>query len=184
MKCPKCKYTTFDYADTCPRCGKDISGEKSKLNILSIQPNTPFLLGSLTGDLDDSSASFVVPESVKEAAGESMKIDTGEIFDDGSELNINIDEKVASESGREPDLGGPGSSDADQELEMDFDSEDVSSEIKEPDEVQEAGSDFEEGGVQKDVTEKGTQEEPEALDLDVEDLDLKLDLGEEDDSDR
>jgi hypothetical protein len=105
MKCPKCKYTTFDYLETCPRCGKDLSAEKIKLHIIAVKPNTPFLLGSLTGDLDDSSAAFVVPEFVKEAS-ESMTIDADEIYDDGSDLNINIEEEnvVDSESIEDLDL--------------------------------------------------------------------------------
>jgi len=103
MKCPKCKYTTFDYAETCPRCGKDLSGEKAKLHIIGIKPNTPFLLGSLTGDLNDSSSAFVIPESVNEAS-ESMTIDADEIYDDGSDLNINIDEEPVADSESIDDL--------------------------------------------------------------------------------
>jgi hypothetical protein len=172
MKCPKCKYTTFDYTDTCPRCGKDISGEKAKLNILAIKPNTPFLLGSLTGDLDDSSAAFVVPESVKDAS-ESMSIDTGEIYDDGSELNINIDEEPVVDSESEAaDVGDLGSTDTDQELEIDLDSEQKSEEIGEL------------GGAQPEVSESEAKEEGEPYELEIEDLDLKLETSEEEDSEK
>ncbi len=103
MKCPKCKYTTFDYVEICPRCGKDISAEKAKLHIIAIKPNTPFLLGSLTGDLNDSSAAFVVPESGKKAS-ESMTIDVDEIYDDGSNLDINIDDEPLADSENIDDL--------------------------------------------------------------------------------
>jgi hypothetical protein len=163
MKCPKCKYTTFDYSDTCPRCGKDISGEKAKLNIIAIKPNTPFLLGSLTGDLGDSSASFVVPESVKEAS-ESMSIDTNDIYDDGSKLDINIDEEPVVDSGDgAADVVDLSSTDADQEMEIDID----------------------EGGAQPEVSEsKAEGKEGEDLDLNVEDMDLKLEISEEEDSDK
>ncbi len=162
MKCPKCKYTTFDYADTCPRCGKDISGEKAKLNIIAIKPNTPFLLGSLTGDLDDSSAAFVVPEAVKEAS-ESMTIDTGDIYDDGSELNINIDEEPMVDSESEADdVVDLSSTEADQELEINLD----------------------EGGAEPEVSESEAKGEDEALELEIEDLDLKLEMSEEEDSDK
>lgn len=184
MKCPKCKYTTFDYADTCPRCGKDISGEKAKLNILAIKPNTPFLLGSLTGDLGDSSAAFVVPESVRDAS-DSMSIDTGEIYDDGSELNINIDEEPMVDSESEAaDVGDLSSTDADQELEIDLDSEQMPEEIVELGGAQEAGSDLDEGGAQPEVSEGEAKGEGEALDVEIEDLDLKLEMSEEEDSDK
>jgi len=184
MKCPKCKYTTFDYADTCPRCGKDISGEKAKLNIVAIKPNTPFLLGSLTGDLGDSSAAFVVPESVKEAS-DSMTIDAGEIYDDGSELNINIDEEPVVDSESEAaDIGDLSSPDADYELEMDLDSEQMPEEAVELGGVQETDSDQDEGGAQPEVSESKAKGEDEVYDLEIEDLDLKLEMSEEEDSDK
>jgi hypothetical protein len=172
MKCPKCKYTTFDYTDTCPRCGKDISGEKTKLHILAIKPNTPFLLGSLTGDLDDSSAAFVVPEAVKDAS-DSMSIDTGEIYDDGSELNISIDEEPVVDSESEvADVGDLGPTDTDQELEMDLDSEQTPEEIGEL------------GGAHEEVSESEAKGEDDAYELEIEDLDLKLEMSEEEDSDK
>jgi hypothetical protein len=103
MKCPKCKYTTFDYAETCPRCGKDLSAEKAKLHIMAIKPNTLFLLGSLTGDINDSGTAFLVSESMNEAS-ESITIDADEIYDDGSDLNINIDEEPVADSAAIDDL--------------------------------------------------------------------------------
>ena len=184
MKCPKCKYTTFDYTDTCPRCGKDISGEKAKINILAIKPNTPFLLGSLTGDLGDSSSAFVVPESVRDAS-ESMSIDTGEIYDDGSELNINIDEEPVVDSESEAaDVGDLSSTDADQELEIDLDSEQMPEEIGELGGTQETVPDLVEGGAEPEVSESEAKAECEPYELEIEDLDLKLEMSEEEDSDK
>jgi len=52
MKCPKCNYITFDYEDACPKCQKDLSEERRKLNLPSWKPEPPYLLGSLTGSLD------------------------------------------------------------------------------------------------------------------------------------
>jgi hypothetical protein len=172
MKCPKCKYTTFDYVDTCPRCGKDISGEKSKLHIMSLKPNTPFLLGSLTGDLNDSSASFAVPKSVRESS-ESMSFNSSEIYDDGSELNINVDEEPVAESDGEEE-GLDTLTSGDYEMELDLDSGQAPEEIEVPSD-QEMGS---EGGtmVEKDSKKKADED----LELDLDDLDLKLDLDEED----
>jgi hypothetical protein len=184
MKCPKCKYTTFDYMDTCPRCGKDISGEKVKLNIISIKPNTPFLLGSLTGDLDDSSAAFVVPESVKEAS-ESMAIDANEIYDDGSELNINIEEEPVVESESEAvDIGDLGAADADYELEIDLDSEEMPEEVIEQGGAQELGSEQDEGEAQPEAQESEEKGEGEVLEMELEDMDLKLESTEEEDSEK
>jgi len=36
MKCPKCNYTSFDYLDTCKKCGKDLSEHKEKFNLRSL----------------------------------------------------------------------------------------------------------------------------------------------------
>jgi len=148
MKCPKCKYITFDYLNTCHRCGKDMSTEKKKLNISSIKPNTPFLLGTLTGDLNDSSVGIKVPESTEEGA-EGMMLGDEEVYDDGSELNIDLDEK---------------------EIEMDIGSDDITAEVGEE------GSSFEEG-VKKEETQKGS--EGLDLDIEDLDLGLDSDEGED-----
>jgi hypothetical protein len=164
MKCPKCKYTTFDYFDTCPRCGKDIVGEKAKLHIIAIKPNTPFLLGSLIGDLTESSAASVVPESVKDA---------GEIYDDGSELNINIDEEpVIDLESEAPDISDFSSASDDYDLEIDIDSEQTPNSIAGP------------GGAQPEVSKTKAKGEDDDLGLEIEDLDLKLEMDEEEDSDK
>jgi len=54
MKCPKCRYISFDYNEVCPKCNKDLSSERKKMNLSGYKPNPPFFLGSLTGDLGDS----------------------------------------------------------------------------------------------------------------------------------
>jgi hypothetical protein len=54
MKCPKCKYVSFDYNEVCPKCNKELASERRKMNLSGYKPNPPFFLGSLTGDLSDS----------------------------------------------------------------------------------------------------------------------------------
>jgi len=54
MKCPKCRYISFDYNEVCPKCNKDLSSERKKMNLSGYKPNPPFFLGNLTGDLGDS----------------------------------------------------------------------------------------------------------------------------------
>ena len=117
MKCPKCKYTAFDYLDSCPRCGKDLVAEKANLNIFSFKPSPLFLLGSVTSDLKDSESNF---EALKSAeGGTNIELDSDEVYDDGSELGIHIDEKTFSE----PDKG----------IELTIDDLDISSVDKELD---------------------------------------------------
>lgn len=186
MKCPKCKYITFDYLDTCPRCGKDMSAEKAKLSIFFIKPDPPSLLGSLTGDLNGSSVELRVSESVKKASQETG-LKGEEIYDDGSELNINIDEEPMAESGEAPELelGDLASSDDEKELELDFISDAVGPEtetgpVEEEELGVEAGS---EAGVdQREVQKEESKKDSEEGTLELGDLELKLDFDEDEDT--
>ena len=36
MKCPKCGYNSFDYLDSCKKCGKDLIEHKQKFGIVSV----------------------------------------------------------------------------------------------------------------------------------------------------
>lgn len=58
MKCPKCSYISFDYNQVCPKCNKDISLEQEKLNIPSLKPDPPSLLGALMGGPGETEASL------------------------------------------------------------------------------------------------------------------------------
>lgn len=187
MKCPKCKYVAFDYLDICPRCGKDMSAEKAKLNISAIKPNPPSLLGSLTGDLDDSSVELRVPESVEKGAEDVKLKGEEEIYDDGSELDINMEEEPISESGKEAelDLGDLSSEEDDEGLEMDLVSDtgpEVAEEAGKETEGTEEGPAIEGSGDQEDVQGEETKKDSKAVDLDMEDLDLELDFDEDEDS--
>jgi hypothetical protein len=204
MKCPKCKHIAFDYLATCPRCGKDMSEEQTKLNISSFKPNPPFLLGSLTGDLDDSGTDINVSGSIQEGA-EDMKLEDAEVYDDGSELEIDLEKEDISESSEDSDLGDLGLPDDDKELGMDLEKEDISESSEDadlgdlglPDDDKELGMDVdispeaaEEDVKGEEVREEGsggeegaqkeeTGEDSEAIDLDLDDLDLELE-GDED----
>ncbi|HUT72094.1 MAG TPA: hypothetical protein VMW89_15605 [Desulfatiglandales bacterium] len=154
MKCPKCKYVTFDYLDTCPRCGKNMASEKAKYNISSIKPNPPFVLGSLTGDLDESGDELAVTESMKETAGRMGYEDEG-VYDDGSELDINMDEgsMTDAENVTDIDLGDLGMTDEDDAgIEVDF---------------------------EDDEQKQKTEADSEDLDLDLSDVELSLDFEED-----
>jgi len=160
MKCPKCKYVTFDYLDTCPKCGKNMSSEKARLNISGIKPNPPFVLGSLTGDLNESGDELRVSESMQ-SGSEAMTLESEKIYDDGSELDINIDEEALAESDEvtDLDLGDLGLSEEDQGVEVDF------------------VSDAEEG-AEKQETQKKSE------DLDLEDMELDLDFEGDEESEK
>ena len=161
MKCPKCKYVTFDYLDTCPRCGKNMASEKAKYNISGIKPNTPFVLGSLTGDIEDSGEELGITESMKETAG-GMGYEDEAVYDDGSELDINIDEGAMTDAEEvaEIDLGDLGVTE-DTGVDVDFvaDAED-------------------------DEQKQKTEADSEDLDLDLSDVEMSLDFEDDEGSEK
>ena len=187
MKCPKCKFVTFDYFDTCPRCGKDMTGEKTKLNIFSIKPNPPFVLGSLTGDLSDSAFGIEALEQMKGEA-ENIEMKPEEVYDDGSELDITIDEKTVSEPDKDLELNidDLGMSSGNKELELDFISDDSTPEMKEDvvteDVIEEA--DFKEDAEQESIQKEEPEKDMDELDLESEDLELNLELDEDEDTEK
>ena len=73
MKCPKCSYISFDYNQICPKCNKDISEERGKLNLPGYKPHPLFLLEALVG-----------------ARGENQIDLESETFKDTSELEKEI----------------------------------------------------------------------------------------------
>ena len=54
MKCPKCRYISFDYNEVCPKCNKDLVSERKKMNLTGYKPDPSFFFFILTGDLSDS----------------------------------------------------------------------------------------------------------------------------------
>ena len=86
MKCPKCSYISFDFNQVCPKCNKDISAEQAKLNTPSFRPETPMLLGVLTGEADES--------------GVAVEMDTGTGIDTGEhDVDVSTDEMELYDSG-------------------------------------------------------------------------------------
>lgn len=167
MKCPKCKYSTFDFVDTCPKCGKNLASEKAKLNILSIKPNPPSILGSLTGDLNELGNGVTLPDSERGGA-EDMQLEGDEIYDDGSELDIKIEEELLSESDESTDLdlGDLESSDDADDLEIDFSADN--------------GVAHEEPALQNDEMD----DDAEDVGGDLDDGELKLEFDEDEDSEK
>jgi len=187
MKCPKCKYSTFDYLDTCPRCGKDMTEEKAKLNIFSIKPNPHFLLGSLTGDLNENAFGIEELESV-EGGAENIGLEIKEVYDDGSELSINIDQESVSEPDEnlELNIDDLNMSSDDKELELNFISDDISLEMSEEavkmeDGIQEKKG-LGEGADKESVHKEEPEKDIEEIDLEPEELEMNLELEEDEDS--
>jgi hypothetical protein len=54
VKCPRCKYISFDYNERCPKCDNDLSRERKAFDLINFKHNPPHLLNSLTGDFGDT----------------------------------------------------------------------------------------------------------------------------------
>jgi len=86
MKCPKCNYTSFDYSQVCPKCGKDNSEEQARLKFSPNKPNPPFFLASLIG-----AAGAETPEMADSELGTHFSDDAyGEM--DAKDLLIALDD--------------------------------------------------------------------------------------------
>jgi len=157
-----------------------MTGEKTKLNISSIKPNPPFVLGSLTGDLSDSAFGIEALEQTKGEA-ENIEMNPEEVYDDGSELDITMDEKTVSEPNKDlelniDDLGMPSDNN---KLELDFAYDDnppeMINEVGATEDVSQ-GADFKEDVEKESIQEEEPEEGMDELDLESEDLEMKIDL--------
>ena len=100
MKCPKCGYISFDYNLSCPKCNKDISSEQEKLHIPAFRPDPLFLLGALTGEVNESQVSpastgsqISFEQEADISLDDSNSLDSGEVnLEDSSELNLDSGE--------------------------------------------------------------------------------------------
>jgi hypothetical protein len=86
MKCPKCKYISFDYNERCPNCNNDLTRERKVFDLIAFKHNPPSLLESLTGDFADI-------ESYLRAG--SLSVDAGV---QGKGLDLHLDKEDPYES--------------------------------------------------------------------------------------
>jgi hypothetical protein len=85
VKCPRCKYISFDYNERCPKCDKDLSHERKAFDLINFKQNPPHLLGSLTGDFGDTDRGL-------DRADWSVETDTNP-----EELDMHLDTEELSE---------------------------------------------------------------------------------------
>jgi len=64
MKCPKCDYISFDDNQVCPKCNRDISSERARMNLPSYRSNPPSLLGTLFGKTQESKINTKIENQV------------------------------------------------------------------------------------------------------------------------
>jgi hypothetical protein len=187
MKCPKCGYISFDYNDVCPKCNKDITAEREKMNLPAYMPNPPSLLAALTGESSESDFDLKVesPESegsmeqeVTLSPEDSQAIEAmEEAFHDSQELEIELDtthEDRGETVPQEADL-----SDLAPETEEEIDLKlDFSGEDSEPGLPQEVRAGGEEVAPEKEISPEDSETgPPKDEQVTAEELDLELDLS-------
>ena len=91
MKCPKCGYMSFDFNQICPKCNKNISTARDKLNLPSYRPSPPSLLGALTGEAGDSAIGLGI-DGTDFSPEDSQTIEAmEEAFEDSQSLDMQIE---------------------------------------------------------------------------------------------
>jgi hypothetical protein len=137
MKCPKCGYISFDYNQVCPKCNRNISFEQEKINLPSFRPETPSLLGFLTGEANESNVNIRVPSGShrmdKDSSQEinlndSVILDQDQLGIDSHDLDVSFEPEESEEDLFDQDLAAEPAkklSDADLRLEGKTGEEDV-----------------------------------------------------------
>lgn len=92
MKCPQCGYTSFDYVESCEKCGNDLTSARTLLNIPPVKPNTPSFLSAL---IDGTYTPEQAPEP-EETTGESIELSEEEVdlTEKSETLDIETEEAV------------------------------------------------------------------------------------------
>jgi len=101
MKCPKCGYVSFDHNENCPKCKKDVSSERDRMNLPTHQVDPPFLLATLIGEFEGSSAEpglgpggevGVSSEFAPEEKILSPQASNGEVLEEGQSMDFPLEE--------------------------------------------------------------------------------------------
>ena len=185
MKCPKCGYISFDYNDACPKCNKDITAEREKMNLPAYSPNPPSLLTSLTGERDESDFDLKIEstdgvdsmeQEVSLSPEDSQAIEAmEEAFKDSQELEIELDAGHDDERVESPERAEVQEETPPQDL-SELSIED--SETGLPQEVKAGGEEIALGeALSLEDSETGS---PQAEQAAVDEMDLELDLSVED----
>ncbi|VAX25052.1 hypothetical protein MNBD_NITROSPINAE03-1661 [hydrothermal vent metagenome] len=156
MKCPHCKYVSFEYLDTCRKCSKDLKAHKSQHGIDYM---APISLGILTF-VDTGSAPAGAPVS------DEMSFDTSDLV---------IGDEESQEEGGTMDFGADA---PDEEVEFSVDEsfeEDVESEVMIEEVAEDAGvAEIEMGEAEAEVGEA----EIEMGEAEVEMGEAEVEIGE------
>ena len=112
MKCPKCKYISFDHNENCPKCRKDLTEVRGKMNLPAYCP----LLATQTEiETQVPEGSIRIEQTSEIGVKESMDMQ----FSDSQDFEISFDSSL-DEALEESDLDFTLTEEAD-DLSLDFD---------------------------------------------------------------
>ena len=90
MKCPKCGYTSFEYLDTCRKCGRDLTQFKTDMGVTTFTPGVINVLKYVEG----------MEETVEEAEESAVATATAEETEETG-VAVSVEEAI-SEASEEP----------------------------------------------------------------------------------
>ena len=93
MKCPKCNYTSFDYLETCKRCGLDLRDARSLLQIISVSPEDQAPAAPIVEMVDEEPLGEV-SMATEDSFGDMRPLDEDEEILDGLDFDGSFDEMV------------------------------------------------------------------------------------------
>jgi len=148
MKCPKCSYISFDYNQRCPKCNKDLVSEQKKRNLADFKHNPPFLLATLTGDVD----------GIDSASEAGIVSDAGSFEEE--DLEIHLDTEIPATTGADVE-----------DVSLDLGDLSLAENVPETPAVSKGAAPDESEMVTKEIGKKKPR-----VSEDSEDIDLELDL--------
>ena len=181
MRCPKCGYNSFDYLDSCKKCGKDLAEHKQKFGIVSV-----LFPGHMSqvANTEVAEEENLVEEAV--AAATTTVAPTPPMEDSLEETVVAPAEPATEGAGEGDDFGFDFMGDSEQEEDLSFDElfeeapadEDVEESLPSPDSADEETSEslevdefdlppaddnefsFDDDNVEFDDEDSGTEEDP------------------------
>ena len=97
MKCPKCSYTSFEYLDSCKKCGADLRDVRTLLQVISVSPDERAPRAASSAPASDEPSAYGYADAAATAtdlSALSAPAPTGE-GDDALLGDLNFDQSFA-----------------------------------------------------------------------------------------
>lgn len=105
MKCPKCNYTSFDYLETCKRCGTELRDVKSLLQIIAVSPEDQAPSAPAMEMLDDEPLDKMA-RPADDSFADMQPLGEDEEILDGLDFDGSFDDMVVSHRAPEAEAAG------------------------------------------------------------------------------